>query len=58
LVKMAQAGANRIGASASVAIVTEGEGSIAGKGPRDSLARGNPRGVTGATDDKTRAKGY
>jgi tRNA pseudouridine13 synthase len=29
------------------ALVTEGYGSIAGRGPRDSLARGNPHGVTG-----------
>ena len=56
VVKMAQAGANRIGASASVAIVTEGVGSLAGKGPRDSAARGNPGGVTGTADGK--AKGY
>lgn len=26
--------------------MTEGKGSIAGEGPRDALARGNPRGVT------------
>jgi deoxyribose-phosphate aldolase len=57
VIKMAQAGANRIGASASVAIVTEGKGSIAGKGPRDTVARGNPGGVTGATD-AGKAKGY
>ncbi|HEU4730209.1 MAG TPA: adenylyl-sulfate kinase [Kofleriaceae bacterium] len=28
--------------------MTEGKGSIAGEGPRDTSARGNPRGVTGA----------
>jgi hypothetical protein len=32
--------------AAGDAPVTEGKGSIAGRGPRDSLARGNPRGVT------------
>ena len=26
--------------------MTEGDGSLAGQGPRDSLARGNPRGMT------------
>ena len=30
------------------ALVTEGFGSTAGRGSRDSLARGNPRGMTGA----------
>jgi tRNA pseudouridine13 synthase len=30
------------------ALMTEGYRSIAGQGPRDPLARGNPRGVTGA----------
>jgi hypothetical protein len=29
-------------------VVTEGKGSIAGRGPRDTLARGNPRGVGAA----------
>ena len=30
--------------------MTEGNRSIAGKGPRDSLARGNPRGMSSSTD--------
>ncbi|HEU4734455.1 MAG TPA: DUF4178 domain-containing protein [Kofleriaceae bacterium] len=30
--------------------VTEGDGSIAGRGPRDTLARGNPRGMTAGID--------
>ncbi|HEX2692158.1 MAG TPA: HEAT repeat domain-containing protein [Kofleriaceae bacterium] len=33
--------------------VTEGKGSIAGQGLRDSLARGTPRGVTRAGDERT-----
>jgi hypothetical protein len=45
--RVAAAIANPLGQSPNGSPVTEGKGSIAGTGPRDSLARGNPRGVPG-----------
>jgi hypothetical protein len=43
--RVAAAIANPLGQSPNGSPVTEGKGSIAGTGPRDSLARGNPCGV-------------